>query len=166
MIDGPDRFVWLRSFADLDARGTALPAFYYGPVWREHRDAANATMIDSDDVLMLRPVEVAPPAPAPRHGAGVLGVGVLTGAAASDPAAVLAEVTDVLGAPPALAFETEPGENTFPALPVRPERAVVWMARHPDEDAAAGTARQLAARFGTSALRQLRLEPTAGSRLR
>ena len=32
-----------------------LAAFYDGPVWRAHRDEANATMIDSDDVLLLRP---------------------------------------------------------------------------------------------------------------
>ncbi len=33
----------------------ALGAFYGGPVWREHRDKFNDTMIDSDDVLLLRP---------------------------------------------------------------------------------------------------------------
>jgi hypothetical protein len=36
-------------------RAEALAAFYSGPVWQEHHDAANATMIDSDDVLLLRP---------------------------------------------------------------------------------------------------------------
>ena len=36
-------------------RAQALEAFYDGPVWKEHRDAANATMIDSDNVLLLRP---------------------------------------------------------------------------------------------------------------
>jgi quinol monooxygenase YgiN len=55
-LDDADRFVWLRGFADMETRGRALPAFYGGPVWREHRDQANATMIDSDDVLLLRPV--------------------------------------------------------------------------------------------------------------
>ncbi|MEU0397925.1 hypothetical protein ABZ208_35265 [Streptomyces sp. NPDC006208] len=35
-------------------RRRSLEAFYTGPVWRKHRDAANATMIDSDDVLLLR----------------------------------------------------------------------------------------------------------------
>jgi hypothetical protein len=34
---------------------TSLAAFYGGPVWQAHRDAANATMIDSDNVLLLRP---------------------------------------------------------------------------------------------------------------
>src|SRR6476646_3740343 len=54
-LDDPDRFVWLRGFADMPARATALAGFYDGPVWRAHRDAANATMLDSDNVLLLRP---------------------------------------------------------------------------------------------------------------
>jgi NIPSNAP. len=53
--DDADRFVWLRGFADMAARARALAAFYDGPVWRAHREEANATMIDSDDVLLLRP---------------------------------------------------------------------------------------------------------------
>ena len=55
-LDDTDRFVWLRGFAGMDARAAALGAFYGGPVWKAHRDAANATMIDSDDVLLLRPL--------------------------------------------------------------------------------------------------------------
>ena len=31
-------------------------SFYYGPVWKEHRTAANGMMVDSDNVLLLRPV--------------------------------------------------------------------------------------------------------------
>jgi hypothetical protein len=55
-LDRPDRFVWLRGFPDMAARARSLAAFYGGPVWARHRDAANATMLDSDDVLLLRPV--------------------------------------------------------------------------------------------------------------
>ncbi|MEA1674007.1 NIPSNAP family protein [Nitrospirillum sp. BR 11163] len=54
-LDDPDRFVWLRGFADMPARATGLAAFYGGPVWLAHREAANATMLDSDNVLLLRP---------------------------------------------------------------------------------------------------------------
>src|SRR5438034_9490808 len=54
-LDEPDRFVWLRGFPDMDARARALAAFYGGPVWKEHGRAANATMVDSDDVLLLSP---------------------------------------------------------------------------------------------------------------
>src|SRR5687767_12064427 len=55
-LDGPDRFVWLRGFADMASRAEALQCFYGGPAWQAHRDQANATMVDSDDVLLLRPV--------------------------------------------------------------------------------------------------------------
>ena len=54
-LDRPDMFVWLRGFDSMDVRKEALAAFYDGRVWTAHRDAANATMIDSDDVLLLKP---------------------------------------------------------------------------------------------------------------
>lgn len=54
-LDQPDLLVWLRGFSDMQARRQALEAFYGGPVWAAHRDAANATMVDSDNVLLLHP---------------------------------------------------------------------------------------------------------------
>jgi NIPSNAP len=54
-VGDPDRFVWLRGFANMQTRHEALSAFYGGPVWKTHRNVANATMIDSDNVLLLRP---------------------------------------------------------------------------------------------------------------
>jgi len=51
----PDRFTWLRGFNDMEARAKGLNDFYFGPVWKAHRDAANACIADSDDVLLLRP---------------------------------------------------------------------------------------------------------------
>ncbi|MGH7403909.1 MAG: NIPSNAP family protein, partial [Candidatus Rokuibacteriota bacterium] len=54
-LDDPDRFVWLRGFADMESRTRALEAFYGGPVWKEHGPAANATMVDHTDVLLLKP---------------------------------------------------------------------------------------------------------------
>ena len=55
-VDDPDRFVWMRAFADMPARAAALDAFYTSAAWLERRAAANATIVDSDDVLLLRPV--------------------------------------------------------------------------------------------------------------
>jgi NIPSNAP len=54
-LDHQDRFVWLRGFPDMTSRAKALNDFYSGPVWKAHREAANATMIDSDNVLLLCP---------------------------------------------------------------------------------------------------------------
>ncbi len=53
-VDDANRFIWLRGFNDMSAREQSLRAFYDGPIWKQHRDAANATMIDSDNVLLLR----------------------------------------------------------------------------------------------------------------
>ena len=54
-LDDPNQFVWLRGFNDMSAREQSLRAFYSGPVWKAHREAANATMIDTDNVLLLHP---------------------------------------------------------------------------------------------------------------
>jgi NIPSNAP protein len=54
-LHNPNRFVWLRGFRDMPSRAQALKDFYGGPVWKAHREVANATMIDSDNVLLLHP---------------------------------------------------------------------------------------------------------------
>lgn len=54
-IDDPDCFVWLRGFADMQKRAEALGRFYGGPIWAAHAQAANDTMVNSDNVLLLRP---------------------------------------------------------------------------------------------------------------
>src|SRR4051794_21851701 len=59
-LDDPDRFVWLRGFPDMAARAQALGAFYDGAVWQAHRNEANASIVDSDNVLLLRPTGSAP----------------------------------------------------------------------------------------------------------
>jgi hypothetical protein len=133
-LDDPDRFVWLRGFPDMAARARALEAFYDGPVWAEHRDAANATMIDSDDVLLLRPAR-------PGSGFRLTGERAPVRATTSPDVLVVAtiypvrepEAADVAAffesaVEPALAgsgaavlavLVTESSPNTFPRLPVR-----------------------------------------------
>ena len=54
-FDDPDRFVWIRGFRDMHMRQEALGSFYGGPVWQANKAAANAIMLDSDNVLLLRP---------------------------------------------------------------------------------------------------------------
>ena len=51
----PRRFTWIREFPNMPDRERALKAFYSGPVWARHREAANATLEDNDNVLLLRP---------------------------------------------------------------------------------------------------------------
>ena len=129
LID-PDRFVWLRGFADMASRARGLQGFYGGPVWAAHRDAANATMIDSDDVLLLRPawhgagLAHDPVRRAGRAG-GMVDLTVFSLNDAASPALVdvcRERLTSALQREGALAqgwYVTETSPNDFPRLPVR-----------------------------------------------
>ncbi|WP_439501510.1 NIPSNAP family protein [Aminobacter ciceronei] len=131
-LDRPDHFVWLRGFDDMAARKAALEAFYGGPVWAAHKDAANRTMIDSDDVLLLRPVGGGFDLSGKARGmAGQVQPGAMTVATmfhlrpAAEAEFLALFESDVvplltrLGAPLLATFITEHAENTFPRLPVR-----------------------------------------------
>jgi hypothetical protein len=61
----PNSFLWLRGFASWEQRAVVNAAFYYGPVWREHKATLNGLMTDSDNVLLLRPLQ-------PGNGVAVL----------------------------------------------------------------------------------------------
>jgi hypothetical protein len=127
--DDPDRFVWFRGFASMERRHRALERFYRGPVWREHAHEANATMLDSDDVLLLRPtVPPHPPGPAVAPG-DVTGeewaaLQVLELPRGDEPLEAWisrtyhAALERVSGRPVAM-WRTEHSSNTFAALPVR-----------------------------------------------
>jgi hypothetical protein len=53
----PDHFFWIRGFKDMAARSRFLPAFYHGPVWKEHRKVANGMLVNNDNVHLLRPLK-------------------------------------------------------------------------------------------------------------
>lgn len=151
-LDNPDRFVWLRGFPDMPRRAQALAAFYGGPVWKAHRETANATMIDSDNVLLLRPVSEnagfdlrgAMRSPiGTQDASNELIVATIYAFEAPVDADFLAffarEVEPALresGAPPIARLVTEYAANTFPALPVREgEHVFVWFAAFVDHAA-------------------------------
>jgi len=52
----PNSFLWMRGFTSWEQRAVANAAFYYGPVWKEHKATLNGLMTDSDNVLLLRPL--------------------------------------------------------------------------------------------------------------
>lgn len=148
-----DHFVWLRGFADMAARAEGLAAFYGGPVWQRHRDAANATMIDSDDVLLLRPLT---PWAAPGEGGGEWLATVLL--LKHPPGEALREALRTSGR---RWLETEPARNNFPRLPVREGvQALVALTRQAPELPAGITA--LLAEPPLT----LRLQPTPRSPMR
>jgi hypothetical protein len=132
-LDRPDRFVWLRSFRDMPDRARALEAFYYGPVWAEHSKEANATMIDSTDVLLLRPAgagsRVALESLTRPFVVSIHQFQSLPGDAEID------RLEQEHG-PAWTTFVTEGSPNNFPALPVREnERVVVRISAEPDSGA-------------------------------
>jgi quinol monooxygenase YgiN len=145
-LDDPDRFVWLRGFDDMTSRARALEAFYGGPVWKRNREVANATMIDSDNVLLLRPARAgsgfAIGERAAGEGRGLVAATIYyleapAGAELGDFfERAIAPVLTEAGAAIAGWFVTEHSANTFPALPVREgENVLCWFARFPDRAA-------------------------------
>lgn len=142
-LDDPDRFVWIRGFADMAARHGALESFYGGPVWQAHRAAANATMVDSDNVLLLRPASTGTGlAQAARPAdAGIVGATIhYLGSVEPDRFAAFFRSTmlpqlKALGVEPLACLATEDSPNTFARLPVRQhERVFLWLARWPDAE--------------------------------
>ena len=192
-LDRPEMFVWLRGYPDMAARVIALTDFYSGPVWQEHRAAANATMVDSDNVLLLRPARAGSGfknewAARPPQGAAKVPPTVVTATiwtfeqAISD--ATLArferEAAPILmaaEAPAIASFVTESAANNFPALPVREgESVLVWFSVFENEAGERAAAAALDASLAwnaaldsfahdfTRAPETLRLSPTARSR--
>ena len=151
-LDDPNRFIWLRGFHDMAARAESLHAFHSGPVWRAQREAANATMIDSDNVLLLR----LPPGAcgfsikeakrpslssiAKQNGFVTATIYYLEAPVDSDfiryfentIKPLLAEAgTSILAY-----FVTEDSPNTYPGLPVREgEHAFIWFGGFSDQEA-------------------------------
>jgi len=144
-LDRPDYFVWLRGFSDMESRLQALTTFYSGPVWKTHREAANATMIDSDDVLLLHPVRPESGFPAetrermpidsPEVAKGLLVATIYHLNAPAGPELLdyfeqtVAPVAAECGLRILASFVTEGSPNTYPRLPIREgEEVFVWFA--------------------------------------
>lgn len=175
-LDRPDRFVWLRAFASMAERARALAEFYDGPVWRAHREAANATMIDSDNVLLLRPAGPAPLAGVAVSGPGSVVVGICPLAEPHGDGALLGAFSEcgvprlqALGAQLLVTWISEPSPNSFPRLLVREgEPVLVWLARHPaglDTGPLGAALDEALAPWLGGITELLRLSPTARSAL-
>ncbi len=127
----------------MTSRAKALNDFYSGPVWKAHREAANATMIDTDNVLLLRPALPTsgfslenmkrPPVGSDEVPTSLVVTNIYYFAGPVSPDFInffeqtLRPVAASLGATISGYFVTENSENTFPALPVRAgENVFVW----------------------------------------
>ena len=131
-LDDPDVFTWIRGFRSMEERAHGLADFYDGETWHAHSRAANATMVDSDDVLLLRPARPDSAFRLPtrrdngKASAGYVAAVILhlePGADHSDVVSffecAIAPGVAAAGGSVLAYFVTEPSRNTFPALPVR-----------------------------------------------
>jgi hypothetical protein len=145
-----DHFTWLRGFHDMDGRATANSAFYYGPLWKEHKATLNNLIVDSDNVLLLRPIDpsrgvaVLPAVDPVLEPAGAKGIVVAQIFAVKpgsvDGFAAEAEATFAkyrnAGAREAGVLVTLDAPNNFPQLPVRTDGPyLVWLGILKDDGA-------------------------------
>ena len=136
----------------MPTRAQALNAFYSGPIWQAHRNAANVTMADSDNVLLLRPASVAsgfarPNTSRPALGALASSTGIVVATiyyfgSEVDPGFVdffdarVAPVLASAGAEVLATLVSETSANTFPRLPVRErEHVFIWFTQFEDVNA-------------------------------
>ena len=176
-----DRFVWLRGFPNMESRHRALEAFYDGPVWSTHKADANNTMLDSNDVLLLKPArpdtafrvsardtEVT----GAKRGSATVLAGIYQMPAPVD-AALVSQFEEHV-APKLVAkgvriegiFITESGRNTFTRLPVREgEHVLVWFGTVEGRVSPPGWLEQLAsvATLRNQPVSLLDLDPTSRS---
>ncbi len=170
-------------------RANGLQAFYGGPVWKQHRDVANVTMIDSDNVLLLHPARsnsgfALSATSRPSRGTTGASRGVVIACICNLSAPAQDSFIDFFErrvAPPLINsgasilgyLATEHSPNNFPGLPVREgENVFVWFAGFAPSRSDAAVMAELSS-FGTStgapglirAPQVLRLMPTARSLL-
>jgi flavin-binding protein dodecin len=186
----PVGFTWMRGFKNTDARAVINAGFYYGPLWREHALTMNSLMVDSNNVLLLRPlspergVTVLPSVDpvAERKGAQGVVVALIFAVKANsvDAFAQQAEATfagyRAAGAREAGVLVTLDAPNNFPQLPVRTDGPyLVWLGIVKDNQTLEAQFTPLAERSlqslsATSLLRGapelVILDPTRRSRLR
>jgi hypothetical protein len=189
-LDDPDRFVWLRGFRDMEARQQALEAFYlHSPDWLAHKKEANVTMVDSDNVLLLRPAsssaDFRSSAPHAAKSTAIYGATIyyLGGVDEAEFSRFFSDAIaprlNAAGVHPIATLTTDEVPNNFPKLPVRErDRIFLWMARWPSEEDCSSFLKQMRAWSGwrdkapeavlPAVMRkpeQLRLKPTPRSPL-
>ena len=128
----------------------ALTNFYSGPIWKAHGRVASGTMVDSDNVLLLRPLRsdtafapstVKLPPPGTRGpGKGLL-VASIVYVERNTPSEFgeffqkeLQPHWEQAGAPVIAQMVSEHSPNTYPSLPVRErENVFVWFTLFADQ---------------------------------
>jgi hypothetical protein len=165
-LDRPDRFVWMRGFQTMAARPRELAAFYDSDLWHAHRSEANASIADSDNVLLLEPASPSlrfndvPPRPSaadPSAADTTASSGLFVVTLYDAKPEMLASFSalferslrarmEAAGGTTLAAYITSTQPNNFPRLPVRVgEHIYVWVARFKDTEAYAAYQKRLEA---------------------
>jgi hypothetical protein len=136
-------FTWIRGFHNLDDRARLNAMLYYGPVWKEHRKQMNDLLVDSDNVLLLHPLnsqqpelsilDPADPATDTGEGRGIVVAQIF--ALKTSGLRTVSEKTDPLfagyravGVHEAGVLATLDVPNNFPQLPIRTDGSyLVWL---------------------------------------
>lgn len=151
-LDDPKRFTWLQGFNNMPGRAQSLNAFYTSPVWKAHRNAANATIVDSGNVLLLHPARQDsgfhltsgtrphPGSTATRHGFVSATIYYFDKPVSSDFVDYFEDtirlVLAAAGASILAYFVTEDSPNTYPRLSIREgENVFIWFAGFADQAA-------------------------------
>src|SRR5258708_18763864 len=135
-------FTWIKGFRTIEDRAIANAAFYYGPVWKEHKKTLNDLMTDSDNVMLLCPlslergVPILPAVDPVTEANGAQGIVVAqifaVKANSVEAFAKEAEITfasyRAAGAREAGVLVTLDVTNNFPQLPIRTDGPyLVWL---------------------------------------
>jgi len=183
-------FTWIRGFRTIEDRAIANAAFYYGPVWKEHKKTLNDLMTDSDNVMLLCPlslergVPILPAVDPVTEANGAQGIVVAqifaVKANSVEAFAKEAEITfasyRAAGAREAGVLVTLDVTNNFPQLPIRTDGPyLVWLGIFRDNQVLENEFTPLAERslrslsgtgLLTAAPEIVILDPTHRSRLR
>lgn len=178
----PNMFLWLRGFHSMDDRARINAAFYYGPLWREHSKTLNSFIVDSDNVLLmkpLRPLMILPAVDPVKEPQGAKGTGVAllctVKPGSAEAFAQQAEATFArlrgAGMREAAVLVTLDATNNFPQLPIRTDGPhLVWLGFAADDQPLGAAAEAAKTLFGTGLLRAepevIVLDPAKRSRLR
>jgi hypothetical protein len=116
----PNGFVWLRAMPDMKERQRILTAFYTdGEVWKANRIEVNSWIVDSDNVLLVKPVS---DLMTPTTDISIV---VMYTCLRQEPFTVVEELDDVsraisgVGGRLLAKLVTDPSENNYPRHPIR-----------------------------------------------
>lgn len=159
-VDNSKRWTWLQGFNDMQSRAEALNAFYTSSAWKANAKAANATIVDSGNVLLLHParpdsgfklkVGKRPPRESTMPQAGFVSATIYY---FDEPVSeefieyfeeIMRPILKKCGAKLLGYFVTEESPNSYARLAIREgEHVFVWLAGFPESEAHERWIRQL-----------------------